>query len=159
MPPEYAGRPQTILLVEDNPDDHEATVRALRKANMSNPVIWCQSGEDAIDQLRGTERDPLRPGMVLLDLNMAGMDGRETLQIIKDDPELKHIPVIILTTSGDERDVDATYQAGANSYIQKPVSFDGLIDAMKRLKGYWFELALLPRNKEEDLPPKMSQAG
>jgi two-component system response regulator len=154
MPTEHVARPQTILLVEDNPDDHEATVRALRKANMANPVVWCQSGEDAIDQLQGIGKEPLRPGMVLLDLNMAGMDGRQTLQLIKEDPILKHIPVIILTTSGDERDVEDTYQFGANSYIQKPVSFDGLIDAMKRLKGYWFELALLPRtSKEEKAPP------
>ncbi|HTK83858.1 MAG TPA: response regulator [Patescibacteria group bacterium] len=151
MQPDLSPRPQTILLVEDNPDDHEATVRALRRANMSNPVVWSQSGEEALEQLRGKDGgEPLKPGMVLLDLNMSGLDGRQTLQIIKDDPALKWIPVIILTTSGDERDVDSTYQAGANSYIQKPVSFDGLIDALKRLKGYWFELALLPRNGDGD---------
>jgi two-component system, response regulator len=144
-------RPQTLLLVEDNPDDHEATVRALRKANMSNPVVWAESGEDALELVGGAGREPLKPGMILLDLNMPGLDGRQTLRRIKDDPALKWIPVIILTTSGDERDIDSCYQMGANSYIQKPVSFDGLIEALKRLKGYWFELALLPKNAGEEI--------
>ena len=86
-----------------------------------------------------------RPGLVLLDLNMPGMDGRKTLEVIKQDDTLKQIPVIILTTSSDERDIQACYQTGANTYVQKPVSFDGLIEAIKRLKAYWFEIALLPK--------------
>ena len=141
---------QPILLVEDNEDDYEATSRAFKKANLCNPIVWCKSGRDALDFLKreGAYKDAgkgSRPGLVLLDLNMPGMDGRKTLEVIKKDDTLKRIPVIILTTSADERDIDACYQTGANTYVQKPVSFDGLIEAIKRLKAYWFEIALLPK--------------
>jgi two-component system, response regulator len=141
------SRPQTLLLVEDNEDDYEATVRALSKANLSNPVVWCKSGESALERLSGG-RNAVKPGLILLDLNMPGLDGRQTLRLIKENPALKRIPVIILTTSWDERDIDSCYQMGANTYIQKPVSFEGLIEALKRLKEYWFEIALLPREDE-----------
>jgi CheY-like chemotaxis protein len=142
---------QFILLVEDNQDDYEATCRAFGKANLRNPIVWCKSGRDALDCLKqqGAYRDASngsRAGLVLLDLNMPGMDGRKTLDVIKHDDALKQIPVIILTTSADERDVHACYQMGANSYVQKPVSFDGLIEAISRLKEYWFEIALLPKD-------------
>jgi two-component system response regulator len=148
--PEQLTRSQTILLVEDNQDDFEATSRAFKKANLCNPVVWCQSGRDALDFLKqqGAYQDAVRrpwPGLVLLDLNMPGMDGRKTLEAIKQDETLKRIPVIILTTSADERDIQACYLAGANTYVQKPVSFDGLIEAIQRLKAYWFEIALLPK--------------
>jgi len=141
---------QSILLVEDNQDDYEATCRAFKKANLCNPIVWCKSGRDALDFMKqaGAYKDAnkgSRPGLVLLDLNMPGMDGRKTLDVIKQDDSLKLIPVVILTTSADERDIDACYQMGANTYVQKPVSFDGLIEAIKRLKAYWFEIALLPK--------------
>jgi two-component system response regulator len=141
---------QCILLVEDNQDDYEATSRAFVKANLCNPIVWCKSGREALDYLRqeGAYKDggkDSRPGLVLLDLNMPGMDGRKTLGVIKNDEILKRIPVIILTTSADERDIQACYQTGANTYVQKPVSFDGLLEAIKRLKTYWFEIALLPK--------------
>jgi two-component system response regulator len=141
---------QSILLVEDNQDDYEATSRAFKKANLCNPIVWCKSGREALDYLKkqGPYKDEPkggRPGLVLLDLNMPGMDGRKTLEVIKQDDTLKQIPVIILTTSSDERDIQACYQTGANTYVQKPVSFDGLIEAIKRLKAYWFEIALLPK--------------
>jgi len=140
---------QTILLVEDSEDDYEATIRAFKKANLYNPVVWCRSGQDALDFLRckgkyATGKSE-RPGVILLDLNMPGLNGRATLQVIKEDEDLKCIPVIILTTSADERDIGACYQMGANTYVQKPVSFEGLIEAIKRLKEYWFEIALLPK--------------
>jgi two-component system, response regulator len=142
---------QPILLVEDNEDDYEATSRAFRKANLRNPIVWCRSGQDALDCLKGEGAHRRasrgsRPGLVLLDLNMPGMDGRKTLDAIKKDKTLKRIPVIILTTSADDRDVLACYQMGANTYVQKPVSFDALIEAIKRLKEYWFEIALLPKD-------------
>jgi two-component system response regulator len=142
---------QSILLVEDNQDDFEATSRAFRKASLRNTIVWCKSGRDALDFLKqqGAYKQGIncsRPGLVLLDLNMPGMDGRKVLELIKQDAKLKQIPVIILTTSADERDIDACYQAGANTYVQKPVSFDGLIEAIKRLKAYWFEIALLPKD-------------
>jgi two-component system, response regulator len=141
---------QSILLVEDNQDDYEATSRAFKKANLCNPIVWCKSGREALDYLKQQgaykdERKDARPGLVLLDLNMPGMDGRKTLEVIKKDEMLKQIPVIILTTSSDERDIQACYQTGANTYVQKPVSFEGLIEAIKRLKAYWFEIALLPK--------------
>ena len=138
---------QHILLVEDSEDDYEATIRAFKKANLHNPVTWCKSGQEALDTLKSNAE---HPGLILLDLNMPGLDGRKTLQLIKDDHNLKRIPVIILTTSSDERDVDACYQIGANTYVQKPVSFDGLIEAIKRLKEYWFEIALLPKENLYD---------
>ena len=133
--------------------------RAFKKANLCNPIVWCKSGRDALDFLKqeGAHKDASnssRPGLVLLDLNMPGMDGRKTLEVIKQDDTLKQIPVIILTTSADERDIEACYQTGANTYVQKPVSFDGLIEAIKRLKAYWFEIALLPKDAGHELSPQ-----
>jgi two-component system response regulator len=152
---EQLTQSQSILLVEDNQDDYEATCRAFKKANLLNPIIWCKSGRDALEYLKqeGSYKDARggsRPGLVLLDLNMPGMDGRKTLQVIKQDDALKRIPVIILTTSADERDIQACYQTGANTYVQKPVSFEGLIEAIKRLKAYWFEIALLPKEASHE---------
>ena len=146
---------QSILLVEDSEDDYEATARAFRKVNLRNPIVWCRSGRDALDRLKhvGAYKDThndAHPGLVLLDLNMPGLDGRKTLQLIKQDETLKRIPVIILTTSADERDIQNCYQMGANTYVQKPVSFEGLIEAMQRLKSYWFEFALLPKGAENE---------
>ena len=133
---------QQILIVDDSPDDFEATKRAFAKVNLVNDVKHVASGEAALAYLRSeTEK---RPGLILLDLNMPGLDGRKTLEIIKRTPNLKNIPVVILTTSNDERDINACYEFGANTYVQKPVDFDGLISAVKRLKQYWFEIALLP---------------
>jgi two-component system response regulator len=145
---------QTILLVEDSDDDYEATIRAFKKANLHNPVSWCKSGREVLDYLKheGTfsDRKGDKPGLILLDLNMPGLDGRKTLKLIKDDERFKRIPVIILTTSSDERDVEECYQMGANTYVQKPVSFEGLIAAIRRLKEYWFEIALLPKDGTHD---------
>lgn len=149
-----AKKAQSILLVEDSEDDYEATTRAFKKANLYNPVTWCNSGQDALDLLTrkgqySSRRQDL-PGLILLDLNMPGLDGRKTLKLIKSDQALRHIPVIILSTSNDERDVEGCYQMGANTYVQKPVSFEGLIEAIKRLKQYWFEIAVLPKEKENE---------
>jgi two-component system, response regulator len=137
---------QPILIVEDSPDDFEATKRAFAKANLRNVIQRAESGEEALKYLR-VESNP-KPGIILLDLNMPGLDGRKTLEIIKQSQDLKTIPVVVLTTSNDERDVQACYALGANTYIQKPVDFDGLIAAIKRLKEYWFEIALLPKDGE-----------
>jgi len=151
----HAASSQPILLVEDSDDDYEATVRAFKKANLHNPVFWCKSGREALEFLKhqgGFQEVPKapRPGLILLDLNMPGLDGRKTLELIKQDPTLQPIPIIILTTSADERDIEECYRKGANTYVQKPVSFDGLIEAIKRMKEYWFEIALLPKDVEQE---------
>lgn len=140
---------QSILLVEDSPEDFEATERAFRRAGLKNPIHRCADGDEALDYLyrRGRYADPAAsptPGIILLDLNLPGTDGREVLETVKGDESLKRIPVIVLTTSSDERDVEACYRSGANSYIQKPVDLDGFMRAIERLKGYWFEVVILP---------------
>jgi len=144
MTPPKPYESQPILVVDDSEDDFYATERALAKANLYNPIAHAASGESALEWLES--KATAKPGLILLDLNMPGIDGRKTLEIIKRNSSLKTIPVVILTTSDDERDVEACYALGANTYIQKPVNFDGLIEAMKRLKGYWFEIALLPKD-------------
>ena len=144
-------KPNTaIMVVEDSPEDFEATERALRKSGLANPIIHCADGDEALDYLfrRGEYEDldqDAFPGIVLLDLNLPGTDGREVLQEIKADEHLKTIPVVVLTTSDDERDVQACYRAGANSYIQKPVDLDGFLKSIQRLQDYWFEIVVLPK--------------
>lgn len=142
---------QPILLVEDSPEDFETTQRAFRKSGLRNPIFRCADGDEALDYLfhRGKYADAgkaPRPGVILLDLNLPGTDGREVLTEVKADPVLKHIPVIVLTTSSDQRDVDACYRAGASSYIQKPVDLDGFMRAIERLNDYWFEVVILPKS-------------
>jgi len=144
---------QPILLVEDSPEDFEMTVRSLQKAGLKNPIHHCCDGDEALDYLyrRGAYADspntPL-PGIILLDLNMPGTDGREVLEELKNDEALGLIPIIVLTTSADERDVQDCYSMGANSYIQKPLDFEGFMKAMSGLKDYWFEVVVLPKQVE-----------
>jgi two-component system, response regulator len=141
---------QLILLVEDSPEEHETTVRALRKAGLANPIFRCEDGDEALDFLRrrgkyaGPPKAP-RPGIILLDLNLPGTDGREVLAEIKADDALRSIPVVILTTSTDERDVERCYRVGANSYIKKPVDLDGFMRAIQRLKEFWFEVVIVSK--------------
>ena len=142
---------QTILIVEDSDDDYMATVRAFNKANLVNPVRRCTNGDQAIDYLlqRGEFSGPgkaPRPNIILLDLNLPGTDGREVLRMIKADPGLHKIPVIVLTTSNAERDIEQCYEAGANSYVSKPVDLVGFIQAIARLTDYWFNVSILPKN-------------
>ena len=139
-----------ILVVEDSDEDYEATERAFRKVGLNNPLHRCESGDEAIDFLKkeGRYAPPIEvptPNLILLDLNLPGTDGREVLEVIKSDKNLKKVPVIVLTTSEDDKDIEECYYRGANSYIVKPVDFDGFIDAVQRLKDYWFEIVILPR--------------
>ena len=136
------GQSQPILLVDDNDDDVEAAMRGFKRTNLKNPIVRAATGTEALGMLRDHK---LRPALILLDLNMPGLDGRRVLAILKADSELKKIPVVILTTSSDERDVEECYMLGANTYVQKPVDLDGLFAAIQRLKDYWFEIALLPK--------------
>ena len=140
---------QPILLVEDSPEDFETTQRAFRRSGLKNPILRCADGDEALDFLfrRGANADAPRPGVILLDLNLPGTDGREVLSEIKASDDLKQIPVIVLTTSADERDVQACYQAGASSYIQKPVDVEGFMKAIERLNDYWFEVVILPKGQ------------
>ncbi len=140
---------QPILLVEDSPEDFETTQRAFRRSGLKNPILRCADGDEALDFLfqRGSHADSPRPGVILLDLNLPGTDGREVLSEIKASDDLKQIPVIVLTTSADERDVQACYLAGASSYIQKPVDVEGFMKAIERLNDYWFEVVILPKGQ------------
>lgn len=146
-----ATNTQPILLVEDTPEDAETTLRAFKKAGMANPIYHCQDGDEALDFLRrrgkyiAADTAP-RPGLILLDLNLPGTDGREVLHEIKGDDVLRQIPVIVLTTSADERDIQVCYRDGANSYIQKPVDFKGFLEAIQRLVDYWYQIVLLPKS-------------
>ena len=143
-----------ILLIDDSPEDAVATSRALRRANLANPVYHCATGDEGLDflfqrnQYAETGKAP-RPGIILLDLNMPGTDGREVLSQIKQDESLKRIPVVVLTTSSDERDIETCYEIGSNSYITKPVDFDGFMMAIQRLTDYWFEVVILPKGIEQ----------
>ena len=142
---------QPILLVEDNDEDFEATRRAFAKTGLKNPIVRCEDGDDALDYLfhRGEYANSdkaLRPGIILLDLNLPGTDGREVLTTIKKDDNLKNIPVVVLTTSKDTQDIEACYAAGANSYMHKPVDLGGFFAAIERLTNYWFEVVIFPKD-------------
>ncbi|KAF7787006.1 two-component system, unclassified family, response regulator [Pseudoalteromonas rubra] len=142
-----------ILLVDDNEDDYEATLRSLRKNHLLNPVHWCKSGGDARDYLyhqgKYTDDDSVRrPTLMLLDLNMPGLDGRQLLRELKADRDMCAIPTIILTTSNDPKDIEECYTLGASTFIQKPVEFEGLTKAIQTMKDYWFGIALLPKSDE-----------
>lgn len=136
-------------MADDDPDDRELTREALAASRLRNPLYFVSDGEELIEYLRrsGRYQKPNaapRPGLILLDLNMPRMDGREALQLIKSDPELRTIPTVILTTSSAEEDVYRSYALGANSFITKPVTFDGLVGVVRALGAYWFEIVDLP---------------
>ncbi len=135
--------------MEDNDQDYEATVRAFRRAGLRNRLVRCTDGDDALDYLNGrgvhSGAERQSPGVILLDLNMPGTDGREVLKEVKSDEKLRSIPVIVLTTSDDRGDIDECYQLGANSYIQKPVDVPGFFHAIQLLRNYWLEVVILPR--------------
>jgi CheY-like chemotaxis protein len=143
-----------ILIVEDSPEDFEATVRALREARVASVIHRCQDGDEALAYLyrRGRYANAAvspRPGLILLDLNLPGTDGREALHVIKADPVLKAIPVIVLTTSSDERDIESAYLAGANSYIQKPVDMDDYMRLIRSVAEYWLNCVIVPRGDSQ----------
>jgi CheY-like chemotaxis protein len=144
-----APRAVTILMAEDDPDDRLLAAEAARECRVTDDLRFVEDGEQLLDYLRrrGRWADPAlspRPGLVLLDLNMPRMDGREALAAIKSDPELRRIPVVVLTTSRAESDVARAYDLGANSFITKPASFGGLVDAMRVLGRYWMDIVQLP---------------
>jgi two-component system, response regulator len=130
-----------ILLVEDNPEDAEMTMRALRKRNLANQLHWVKDGEEALEYLfcsgRYAGRDPAHPPkLVLLDIKMPKVDGIEVLRRVKGS-ELKSIPVVVMTSSNEERDVLESYRLGVNSYIVKPVQFEGFLETVSQIGLYW----------------------
>jgi len=135
----------TILIADDDPEDRMLAAEALEESRLANDVHFVEDGEELLDYLnqRGKFSDPHeapRPGLILLDLNMPRMDGREALAAIKNDPDLKRIPIVVLTTSKAETDIYRSYDLGVNSFIVKPVSFDSLVDVMQVIGRYWFEI-------------------
>jgi CheY-like chemotaxis protein len=141
----------TILLAEDDQDDRYLIGEALDEGNVANQLFIVENGEELLDYLMGRgkyidrEAYPL-PNLILLDLNMPLMDGREALTAIKEDPALKRIPIIVLTTSQAEEDIQDTYELGITGFITKPMTFSGLVDVMKSVGNYWFQSVTLPEN-------------
>ncbi|MBI4681669.1 MAG: response regulator [Nitrospirae bacterium] len=136
-------------MADDDEDDRLMAREALEEAHLSNNIYFVENGEELLDYLyhRGKYANPAdspNPGLILLDLNMPKKDGREALKEIKADQNLRHIPIVVLTTSKAEDDIFKTYRLGANSFITKPVSFESLVDVMKTLANYWFQIVKLP---------------
>ena len=134
-----------LLLVEDDPKDLELTLRALRKSNLANRIHVARDGEEALDFIfctgpHGTRRFGEGPNVILLDLKLPKIDGLEVLRRVKSDPRTKVIPIVVLTSSKEQRDVIESYQLGVNSYIVKPVNFDGFSSAVRDLGLYWLLL-------------------
>jgi len=143
------GNPITILLADDDPDDRMLASAALQESRLANDLYCVENGEELMDYLQqrgrfGNGHACPRPGLILLDLNMPKKDGREALKEIKADPELRRIPIVVLTTSKAEEDIYRTYDLGVSSFITKPVTFEGLVEVMKALGRYWFEIVELP---------------
>jgi CheY-like chemotaxis protein len=141
--------PITILMADDDSDDRQLTREALEDARLINDIRFVENGEELLDYLhrRGSFAPPAeapRPGLILLDLNMPRKDGREVLKELKQDPELRSIPVVVLTTSKSDEDIYRSYDLGVNSYIVKPVTFEALVDILQTLEKYWFEIVELP---------------
>jgi chemotaxis family two-component system response regulator Rcp1 len=143
---EIAPNPIRILMVEDNPDDVELTVEALKDGKVANILTVVRDGEEAMAYLRGEGeyQGSVRPDLILLDINMPRKDGREVLKEIKDDPRLRRIPVVILTTSAAEEDILHTYDLHANCYITKPVDFDQFLRVVKSIENFWLTVVKLP---------------
>jgi CheY-like chemotaxis protein len=141
---EYA-RP--ILLADDDEDDRFLACEAMEASKLRNPLVMVNDGAYLLEALRGEGKyagNAVDPVLILLDLNMPRVDGREALRMIKTDPELAHIPVVIMTTSKSEEDMLRTTGLGASAFITKPVSFTGLVEVMQQLPQYWMEIVEVP---------------
>lgn len=144
MTPELT--PIDILLVEDNPADARLTSEAFHEAKVRNNIHVVSDGVEALAYLRreGAHKDAVRPDLILLDLNLPKRDGREVLADIKEDPDLRRIPVVILTTSEAEQDILKSYDLHANAFVTKPVGLDQFIDAIHAIEGFWLTVVRLP---------------
>jgi CheY-like chemotaxis protein len=146
---------KVILLVEDNPDDEALTLRVLKKSNILNEVVVVRDGPEALDYLFGTGaysgRDTsLTPTIILLDLKLPKLDGLEVLRRIRADDQLRVLPVVVLTSSDEERDLVDSYELGANSYVRKPVDFNQFTEAVQQLALYWVLLNEAPPSRRRD---------
>lgn len=141
----------TILMADDDADDRMLTAEAMKESRLGNSFRFVEDGQELMEYLTRTGDyatvEAPRPGLILLDLNMPRKDGRQALQEIKSNPELRHIPVVILTTSKAEEDVLRSYDLGANSFISKPVTFDGLVEIVRTVGHYWFSIVELPNRR------------
>lgn len=142
-----------MLLADDDADDRMMTADAFREARLVNELMCVNDGEELMDYLhrRGKYAPPAvapRPGLILLDLNMPRKDGREALREIKSDPNLRSIAVVVLTTSETQEDIQRIYDLGAYSFVSKPVTFEGLVKAIKVIGEYWFQIVKLPELKD-----------
>ena len=140
-------RPIEILLVEDNPGDARLTVELLKEGKLTNNISVVTDGVEALEYLRceGKHGDAVFPDLILLDLNLPRMDGREVLRNMKEDPELKHIPVVILSTSAAHTDIEQSYEAHANCYVTKPVDLDKFIKVVQAFNEFWLTTVMFPR--------------
>lgn len=157
MPPRRYDRPMSqevrfaeVLLVEDDPDDIEFTRLAFRDSRILNELHVVQDGEEAMRFLRreAPHGDAPRPDLIILDLGLPRMDGKEVLMEVKKDPELRLIPVVILTSSRAQEDVVRSYDLGVNSYIQKPVTLEGIVNVIKDIEHYWLAVVVLPNRAD-----------
>ncbi len=149
LTPSHPLPPVTILMADDDPDDQLLTRDALAESRLRNELRFVNDGVELLDYLRNRDQfaDPARfprPGLILLDLNMPRMDGREALRQIRADRKLRAIPVVVLTTSQAHEDVVRSYELGVNSFIRKPVTFAGMVEVMRALGNYWFQIVELP---------------
>ena len=144
--------PIEILLVEDNPGDARLAVEALKDSQVRNNLYHVKDGVEAMDFLnrRGSYADVPVPDLILLDLNLPRKDGREVLEEIKEDPELKLVPVVVLTTSEAERDLVRTYDLHANAYVVKPIDLDRFVEVVQAIEDFWFAIVKLPPKNEGD---------
>jgi CheY-like chemotaxis protein len=140
----------TILIADDDPDDRLMTKEALEESFLVNELKFVVDGVELLEYLRrqgkfAEAKDSPRPGIILLDLNMPKIDGREALKLIKTDPDLKSIPIVVLTTSKADEDIVKTYDLGVNCFISKPVSFSEFVEVTRALGNYWFDIVQLPK--------------
>jgi chemotaxis family two-component system response regulator Rcp1 len=140
------SKPIEILLIEDSPSDAALTIEALKAGKIANRLSHVEDGVEAMDFLRrrGKYADAARPDLIMLDLNLPRMDGRDDLAKKKHDPDLKIIPIIVLTTSRSDKDILQSYQLNANCYITKPVDFDHFIEVVKSIENFWLTVVTLP---------------
>ncbi len=149
----------TILMADDDEDDRLMAEEAMQEARVLNDIHFVKDGVELMEYLcyqgEYNHNNAPRPDLILLDLNMPRKDGREALKEIKADPELRQIPIVVLTTSKADEDIYRTYDLGVNSYITKPVSFEGLVEVMRHLTSYWFNIVKLP---SQDVAAQASQS-